>query len=262
MKRVLQDNNAMKKTQTWILRIAVFIVAGCLWETFAHLKNSILIPSFLDILKALTDLSLGSKTLWYPLLISNQAMVIGFGISATLGITLGLAMARIELLDWAAKPYIAIWVSVPLAPLIPLIVIALGLTLAARVFIVVFFSLVFVTVNARAGIRSIDQRLVEMAWSFGASETQIWKKILLPGAVPGIFAGLRIGLARAITGMIVVELLLVAPGIGALILEHKGRFEPDYVFAIVGAVVIEAILLVSIMQIIERRAYAWSGEVE
>ena len=179
-----------------------------------------------------------------------------------MGITLGLAMARIELLDGAAKPYIAIWVSVPLAPLIPLIVIALGLTLAARVFIVVFFSLVFVTVNARAGIRSIDQRLVEMAWSFGASEAQIWKRILLPGAVPGIFAGLRIGLARAITGMIVVELLLVAPGIGALILEHKGRFEPDYVFAIVGAVVIEAILLVSIMQIIQRRAYAWSGEVE
>ena len=244
MKRVPQDNNAMKKMKTWILRIAVLIVAGCLWETFAHLKNSILIPSFLDILKALADLSLGSKTLWYPLHISNQAM------------------ARIELLDGAVKPYIAIWVSVPLAPLIPLIVIALGLTLAARVFIVVFFSLVFVTVNARAGIRSIDQRLVEMAWSFGASEAQIWKRILLPGAVPGIFAGLRIGLARAITGMIVVELLLVAPGIGALILEHKGRFEPDYVFAIVGAVVVEAILLVSIMQIIERRAYAWSGEVE
>ena len=257
-----ENDDFMKRTRVWILRIAVFIIAGCLWEAFAHLKGSILIPGFLDTLAAFTDLSFGSGALWTPLLVSNQAMVIGFGISATLGVALGLAMARSKLLDGAAKPYMAIWVSVPLAPLIPLVVIALGLTLAARVFIVVFFSLVFVTVNTRAGVRSIDQRLVEMARSFGASEAQIWKSVLLPGAVPGIFAGLRIGLARAITGMIVVELLLVAPGIGALILEHKGRFEPDYVFAIIGAVVVEAILLVSVMQMVERRAYAWAEGVE
>ena len=246
----------------WLLRLAVFAVGGLAWEIFAHTRGSILIPGFLETIAAFVDLLFGSGALWYPLFVSNQAMVIGFGISATAGTAIGVAMARIEWLDRIARSYTAILVSVPLAPLIPLVVIALGLTLTARVSIIVFFSLAFVAVNVRAGIRSVDSRLVDMARSFGASELQLWKRVLIPGAAPGIFAGLRIGLARAITGMIVVELLLVAPGIGTLILAYKGRFHADYVFAVVAAVVLEAVLLVLAMEMVERRARVWAEGME
>jgi NitT/TauT family transport system permease protein len=149
----------------------------------------------------------------------------------------------------------------PVAPLIPIVIIALGLGLAARVFIVVSFALVFITINTRAGVLSIEPTLIEMAKSFGAKETQIWRRIIVPGALPAIFAGLRIGLGRAITGMVMVELLLVASGLGRLLLEFSGRMQSDMVFATVLAVIIEALALLSAMQFLERKIAPWAPNI-
>jgi len=149
----------------------------------------------------------------------------------------------------------------PVAPLIPIVIIALGLGLAARVFIVVSFALVFITINTRAGVRSIEPTLIEMAKSFGATESQIWRRIIVPGALPAIFAGLRIGLGRAITGMVMVELILVASGLGRLLLEFSGRMQSDMVFATVLAVIIEALALLSAMHFVERKIAPWVPDI-
>jgi NitT/TauT family transport system permease protein len=100
-----------------------------------------------------------------------------------------------------------------------------------------------------------------MAQSFGASEAQIWRRIIVPGALPAIFAGLRIGLGRAITGMVMVEFLLVASGLGRLLLEFSGRMQSDLVFATVLAVIIEALVLLSTMQAIEKRVAPWTPDI-
>jgi NitT/TauT family transport system permease protein len=147
------------------------------------------------------------------------------------------------------------------APLIPVVIIALGLGIAARVSIVVLFACVFITVNTRAGVRSVEAALIEMAKSFGASEGQIWRRIVIPGATPAIFAGMRIGLGRAITGMVMVELLLVASGLGRLLLEFSGRMQSDLVFATVFAVIIEALVLLAAMQILEKRITRWAPDI-
>src|SRR5207302_1447571 len=81
--------------------------------------------------------------------------------------------------------------AMPIAPFIPIVIIALGLGLSARVFIVVLFAFIFITVNTRAGVRNVEPSLIEMAKSFGASESQIWRRIVIPGATPAIFAGMR-----------------------------------------------------------------------
>jgi NitT/TauT family transport system permease protein len=135
------------------------------------------------------------------------------------------------------------------------------LGLAARVFIVVLFAVVFITINTRAGVRCVEPTLIEMAKSFGASESQIWRRIIVPGALPAMFAGLRIGLGRAITGMVMVELILVASGLGRLLLEFSGRMQSDLVFATVLAVIIEALTALSAMQMIERRVAPWAPDV-
>jgi NitT/TauT family transport system permease protein len=149
----------------------------------------------------------------------------------------------------------------PVAPLIPIVIIALGLGLAARIFIVVLFAVVFITVNTRAGVRGVEASLIEMAYSFGASEAQIWRRIVIPGAMPAIFAGMRIGLGRAITGMVMVELLLVATGLGRLLLEFSGRMQSDLVFATILVVIIEALSLLAAMQTIERRVARWAPDI-
>jgi NitT/TauT family transport system permease protein len=141
------------------------------------------------------------------------------------------------------------------------VIIALGLGLVARVSIVILFAVVFITINTRAGVRGVEPALIEMAKSFGASEGQIWRRIIVPGALPAIFAGLRIGLGRSITGMVMVELILVASGLGRLLLEFSGRMQSDLVFATVLAVIIEALILLAAMQALERKIAPWAPDI-
>jgi ABC-type nitrate/sulfonate/bicarbonate transport system permease component len=92
-----------------------------------------------------------------------------------------------------------------------------------------------------------------MAKVFGATHAQEWSKVLLPGAAPGIMAGVRLGLARAIEGMVVVELLLVAVGIGRLLLDYQGRFDAPHVYAVILVVMAESALLSLAGRRLERR---------
>jgi NitT/TauT family transport system permease protein len=242
----------------WALRLGVLVVFLAVWEGFARASHSFLIPTFTETVGAILQLAFVNRRIWEPLLISNQALVLGYGLSVLIGVPLGLAAGRIKRLERIMNPYAAILLALPVAPLIPIVIIALGLTLAARVAIVVLFTVIFIFVNARAGVRNVDPQLIEMAVSFGASERQIWRKVVLPGAMPALFAGLRIGLGRAIAGMVVVELILIASGVGRLLLEFTGRLESDYVFATVAIVIGEALLLLEMMRRLELRVAPWA----
>jgi NitT/TauT family transport system permease protein len=117
-----------------------------------------------------------------------------------------------------------------------------------------------VLVNSRAGVRQVDPNLIEMAHSFGANEFELWKRIILPASLPAIMTGVRLALGRAITAMVIVELLMAAVGLGGLIVEARGRFDPDTLYAVVVFVVLEALILISIARWIERRAVPWARE--
>jgi NitT/TauT family transport system permease protein len=245
----------------WGLRLSVFIVAVASWELFLGASQNFLLPRFTEIASGLFRLLFFEARFWEALYISNQALIFGFLISLFLGVPLGLLAGRFRWADRVLNPYVGVLLVMPVAPLIPIVIIALGLGLAARLFIVVLFSFVFITVNTRAGVRNVESSLIEMAKSFGASEAQIWRRIVIPGATPAIFAGMRIGLGRAITGMVMVELLLVASGLGRLLLEFSGRMQSDLVFATVIAVIIEALVLLAAMQALEKRVTRWAPDV-
>ncbi len=250
--------NAVKD---WGLRLLVFALVVGLWEVFVRCSQNFLLPRFSEIASALFRLMLFDGRFWEALYVSNQALLLGYAVSVLVGIPLGLAAARLRWLDRILNPYVGVILAMPVAPLIPIVIIALGLGLSSRVFIVVLFAFIFITVNTRAGVRGVDASLIEMAKSFGASESQIWRRIVIPGALPSIFAGMRIGLGRAITGMVMVELLLVASGLGRLLLEFSGRMQSDFVFATVLAVIAEALALLTAMQVIERRIARWAPDI-
>jgi NitT/TauT family transport system permease protein len=138
---------------------------------------------------------------------------------------------------------------------------ATGLGIVSRVLIVFTFALVVIVVNTRAGLRTLETSWVEMAHSFGATERQLWFKIFLRGALPAILTGLRLGLARAITGMLTVELLLLALGIGRLVLSFQSAFESAHLYATVLVVVAEAVVFMQLFKRFEKRAVPWLGQV-
>ena len=242
-----------EKLWALLLPAAVFIVFALLWQLCTINSTSLIIPTFSQTMAGLYTLLFVRGDLWLALYQSDQALVLGYLISVLIGVPLGLAMARAKWLENIAEPYTHMLLAMPTAPLIPLIMMALGLGLASRVMIVVMFTFIYITINTRAGARNIDKSLIEMAKSFGANEVQIWHKILIPGAVPAILTGLRIGLGRAINGMVAAELLLVASGIGNLLLEFRAAFEGGLLFATVFAIALQAVVLLAFMQMLEQK---------
>lgn len=243
----------------WTYRLVVLILLGGAWEIAARSAKLLLVPTFSGTIAGVVQLIADPKV-WTAFLISNQALVIGFVLAVLLGIPLGLAAARFRRVEGFVDPYLNILLVTPMAALIPILLMSLGIGLASRVFLVVVFSIPVIIVNSRAGVRQVDPSLIEMATSFGAGEREVWRKILLPGALPAIMTGVRLGLGRGVTGMVIIELLMVAVGIGGLILNYQGRFQANLLYGLVVLVVIEALVLVSAVRAIERRLAPWASQ--
>src|SRR4029450_10738292 len=242
----------------WGLGAASLAAVAMVWQGLALLLKSLLLPTFTSTLAASVQLA-ADGALWEALWVSNQAAALGFACAAVVGIAIGLVTGRWRLAEKILRPYLNILLAVPKAALIPVLIMATGLGLLSRVLVVFSFSVVSIAVNTRAGLRLVDRNWVEMAHSFGANEMQLWRKVLLPGALPGIIAGLRLGLIRSVSGMITVELLLLALGVGRLILTYEGTFEAANLYSTTLFVVAEAVLLTQALNWVERRAFAHIG---
>ena len=190
---------------------------------------------------------------WRALAISHQALLLGYAAAAVVGVLIGFVMGRSPRVDSWLDPYVVVLLITPMSALIPLVIIALGIGLLARALVVMLFAVVVIAVNVRAGIRALDPGWLEMVRSFGATESQLWRAVLLPGALPAIVTGLRLGLGRAFAGMIAVELLIASTGIGRLLLDFQGTFESAAMFALTLVLVFEVTVLLHVLQLVERR---------
>ncbi|KUF06005.1 ABC transporter permease [Leucobacter sp. G161] len=255
--KILRLRRPVSMGKTVLLRVAAILAFALFWEFGARAADSLLIPTFLDTMAGLYEIAFVSGELWPALLTSNIALLWGYIIAVVIAVPLGLAMARWPLVDRALSPITAASLALPISPLIPIILIAFGLGLLPKVLVIVLFSWVYITTNVRAGVRTVPKTLSEMAGSFGANEAQIWRRILIPGALPAIISGLRIGLSRAFAGMVIVELIMLPVGIGASMLDYRGTFQSDLLYATTIAVVLEAVLLATLMQAAERRLMKW-----
>ena len=233
-------------------RVAALLMALVGWELVGRANGGLQIPTPGATLAALISLA-QDGTLWKAIAASNVALLIGFPVACVVGIGVGLVLGRRRIVDRAFSYYVDILMVMPMVAVVPAMIVALGLTLTARVAVVVLFALPVIVLNARAAVRIIDQPKVEMARSFAARNRQIWTMVILPAALGPIFAGLRQGLARGVSGMIVVELTLLPVGIGGLIVDYRSSFETAPLFAATLVVLVEGMVLVSFATAVERR---------
>lgn len=240
-----------------VLRLGVLAALCAAWEAFARAAHSLLLPSFFQTMLAIGDLARQPAT-WDALWVSNRAMLIGFAFAMTGGLPAGLLAGRVRGVEQALDPYLNFLLMAPVAALLPIFVMALGLGETVRAWVVFMFAIPVIVINVRAGLRKVDPALVDMAHTLGATERDIWRKVLLPGSLPGVLSGMRLGLGRALSGMVVAELLLIAVGVGRLMLAYQGQFESASLFGLVIMLVIEAVVLMAVSAAIERRATAWN----
>lgn len=194
---------------------------------------------------------------WYDIWVSFSEFVLGFGLAVAVGAPLGVILGWFPTLRAMFEPFVISLYSVPRVALLPLIILWLGIGIESKV-AVVFLGAVFpIIVNGMSGMRTVDETLVKCARAFGASDRQVLWTVALPGSVPFLIAGMRLGAGRGLVGIVVGELVASQAGIGHMMARAGATFQTDKVF--VGVILLAAfgLLLSKGLEALEKRVDAW-----
>jgi NitT/TauT family transport system permease protein len=195
--------------------------------------------------------------MWRDLAWSSLGYGLGLAFAIALGIPLGLAAGWYRRLSYAIEPFLSALNATPQIAFLPLIVIWVGTGIGARVLIILLLAVLPIAISAHAAVRTTDPRLVRVAASFGASDGWLFRTVILPGSIPFLLAGLRLAIGRGMIGVVVGEIYGAAAGVGAMINQAGSRFETDKVFVGVLTIVAAGVILVEMIQRIERRVEVW-----
>jgi ABC-type nitrate/sulfonate/bicarbonate transport system permease component len=178
------------------------------------------------------------------------------------GVLLGVTMGRFAVVEWAADIYISALYSTPMVAVVPLIVFWFGFRIPAKVVIVFSFMVFPVLLNTFEGVKNVDRNLQEVARSFCSSESQLWRHLIIPSAIPFIVAGVRLAIGRGLVGMIVAEFYTSVTGLGYMIVRYANALETDKLFVPIVVVMLLGVGLMSLAKWIERRIAPWRNAIE
>lgn len=235
------------------------LLAGAgLWEILGRTLRLDWLPPFSEVVADMVELA-QSGVIFASLAVSLQALAVGFGMALVAGLILGALMGRYRTFGEAIEPFVYALFVAPQMVFVPIFFAIFGLSDGTRVALIVMYSIFVITINTSVGVRGVDQSLVEMARSFGATDRQLLWRILLPAALPLVFAGVRLGLGRAVKGMINAEMFIALVGLGALVERYGAQFDAAKVFAVSMFILIVAIIANALVQIAESRVLRWMG---
>lgn len=258
-KRLYQAIKGVYLSNLTRLRIAVSIlIAAALWETVARFiidSPLILVPLSTVFSSFLKLVSTGE--LQKHLYVSGVEFVLGFGLAVVVGIALGMAVATSRMLRDYFDPWISALYTTPSIALAPLFIIWFGIDLGSKIAVIFLVSVFPIIINTSAGIRATDNNLIEAAKSFGASEMQVFRHVLLPSAIPFIVAGLRLGIGRGLVGIVVGELFGSRAGLGFLIVASGQAFDTAGLFVGVLTLAVAGIIAVELCKWVEKRLAPW-----
>jgi ABC-type nitrate/sulfonate/bicarbonate transport system permease component len=195
--------------------------------------------------------------IWRDLAWSSLGYVLGLVLAIAIGIPLGLVGGWYRRLSYAVEPFLAAFNATPQVAFLPLIVVWVGTGLGERTLIIFLLAVLPLAINAHAAVRTTDPRLIKVAASFGTSEWRLFRTIILPSSVPFLLAGLRLAIGRGMIGVVVGEIYGSAAGVDAMINQAGARFQTDKVFVGVLTIVAAGVILVELVQRIERRLDVW-----
>lgn len=183
---------------------------------------------------------------------------LGITLALGAGVPFGLVLgASRRLRDFLDAPIMALYAAPRLA-LLPIFVVWLGVGLESKVAVVFVGAVLPVVINAAAGVRGVDRSLVVAARSLGGRRFDIFRKVLLPGALPAVVAGIRMGLGRGLLGVVVGEMYASQKGIGHLILSTGAGFRVDELLFYTLLVSGFGVALTSAVRKLEERLRPWS----
>jgi NitT/TauT family transport system permease protein len=229
------------------LGIVLFVAA---WELAgrAGLINPVIVSSPSRIAVAFVA-QCSSGQLLADFLVSMTELVVGFGLSLVVGAIVGIVMGLNRTVEYALDPFVWFLYSTPLVALYPLIVVWFGFGFATVIAITFMLTVVPIVVNTLAGVRS-----------FGGNDLDVVRNAIVPAAMPMVMAGVRIGLGRALIGVVLGEMFSSNAGLGYRMTVYGAHLRTADVFVPLLVFVAIGLVLTKLSTLVEDRLQAWKGD--
>lgn len=185
-------------------------------------------------------------------------IITGFVLAAIVGVGLGLLMGISPIAERFFDPYVDGLYVTPLSALVPALVLWLGTGFNVRLTVVFLFAIFPIIINTLHGVKDAPEALVTAVRSFGASKWYLVRHVILPHEVPYIVAGMRLGIGRAVKGLVIAELLISVTGIGAILTQATASLDMPRLFAVITVLMVLGIVLTGLVQFAERRLVHWN----
>ena len=242
------------------IAVVLFLVV---WELVGNVYQ-LINPMFMSapslIAKAGVEL-FRSGEIWNDLYVSGIEFAWGFALSVVVGIPFGIGIGWYKKMAYIFDPFINAMNATPRVALLPLIIIWLGIGILSKIGIIFIGAVFPLMINTRDGVKTTPITLVDAARSFGASQWQIFKSVVVPSTVPFVLTGLRLAVGRSLIGVFVGELYAATAGIGFMITVAGATFQTDKVFVGILIFIITGLIATDILDRIERRFDEWRPKV-
>ncbi|HCM6910803.1 taurine ABC transporter permease TauC [Klebsiella aerogenes] len=250
------------------LSVATLAVLLAIWwaVTALQLISPLFLPSPWQVLQKLLTIAgpqgFMDATLWQHLAASLTRIAIALVLAAIVGVPVGIAMGLSPTVRGILDPLIELYRPVPPLAWLPLVIIWFGIGETPKILLIYLAIFAPVVMSTLAGVKSAQQVRVRAAQSLGASRAQVLWLVILPGALPEILTGLRIGLGVGWSTLVAAELIAATRGLGFMV-QSAGEFlATDVVLAGIAVIAIIAFVLELGLRALQRRLTPWHGEVQ
>lgn len=215
-----------QRTLPWLVPVVLVIF----WQvaSVTGLLESRILPAPSAVLSAFWSLSVSGE-LWHHVKISAGRALLGLLVGGGLGLLLGLLNGSSKIASTLLDTTLQMIRNIPALALIPLVILWFGIDESAKLFLVAIGVFFPIYINTYHGIRSVDPQLIEMGKSYGLTRWQLYKDIILPGAMPSILVGLRFALGLVWVLLIVAETISAQAGIGYMTMNAREFLQTDVV---------------------------------
>jgi NitT/TauT family transport system permease protein len=243
---------------TYLLAPAALIVFLALWRLIVAVGSypTFILPSpglvFRKLLLAATD-----GTLLHHTWVTLREVFLGLALGLTVATWVGYVFAKSRRLERLLSPYIVASQAIPIVALAPLLVIWFGFGVLSKVVVCALTLFFPVLINTIVGLRSVDENLVDLMRSYGATRRQMVTMLEIPAALPVLLGGLKIGVTLSVIGAVVGEFVAADEGLGYLINLSRSLFDTPMLFVALFTLVVIALGLYGSVVLLEHKLLSW-----
>ncbi|MGH6948906.1 MAG: ABC transporter permease [Kiloniellales bacterium] len=239
---------------------AVFslLIWAALWEVVGQLDLVFIFPPLSAVLVALVEI-VQRNDFHQASIQSLRDFFLGMAFAIVGGVFIGFLMGRVETANKILGMWVNIFASASLSAVVPVLMLLFGLGQMTIVVTVTLFAIWIIALDTYAGVRHISPSLEEMGRSFGASRRDLLFKVLFWAALPEILAGIRMGLIRAVKGIVIGQLLVAVVALGLMFQTYSRHFLMEKFWALTLILFVFALGFSAIVGLFERRVEYYAG---